>query len=81
MMFTLTTDRDHVAERREVKLSIPGCAKSVHAHIMYILSPKSLSVVGKPSKDIRVWFIESNKVLTIFIYLPASEVESLHLSS
>jgi len=29
----------------------------------------------------RVGFFESNKDLTIFIYLSASEVKSLHLSS
>jgi hypothetical protein len=50
---------------------------------MYIVCPDELSTVGETSEAIWVRFIESDKVVTIllFMYLFVSEVQSLLLSS
>ena len=48
---------------------------------MCIVCPDVLSMVGETSEGIQVVFIESDKVLNIFIYLFAFELKSLHLSS
>jgi len=51
-----------------------------HAYPMYIVWIFSLSMRWE-FFGIRVGFIESDKFLTIFIYLFTSEVKSLYLSS
>jgi hypothetical protein len=56
----------------------------VHDCSVYIMCPNELSMVGETSDEgIRVGFIESDKVVTIllFMYLFVSEVQSLLLSS
>jgi hypothetical protein len=54
----------------------------VHDRPMYIVCPDMLSTVRKTFEGVRVGFIESDKVLTIFlfIYLFVSAVHSLLLS-
>ena len=56
---------------------------TVHDRTVYILCPDVLNTVGKTSEWIGVGFIESDKILTIFlfIYLFLYEVQSLLLSS
>jgi hypothetical protein len=66
---------------REANQTLPTSAEVGHAHPTYIVRPAPLSTVGEASSEIRAVFIESNKVLITFIYLSASEVKSLHLSS
>jgi len=55
----------------------------VHDCPLYIVCPDELSTVGETSEGIWVGFIESDKVVTIllFMYLFVSEVQSLLLSS
>jgi hypothetical protein len=55
----------------------------VHDCSLYIICPNELSMVGETSEGIWVGFINSDKVVTIllFMYLFVSEVQSLLLSS
>jgi len=55
----------------------------VHDCPLYIVCPDELITVGETSEGIWMGFIESDKIVTIllFMYLFVSEVQSLLLSS